>query len=103
MIEERRLAGTVQFIIATHSPLLMAYRHAEIVLFSHRGLRRATLSDTPHFRLYQDFFGDPQGFLDAANRQPRRIRVIDAGGGVAEVQERIRKEVADVLAARGGA
>jgi dTMP kinase len=44
-----------------------------------------------------------QGFLDEANRQPQRIRVIDANGSVAEVQERIRKEVADVLAARGRA
>jgi dTMP kinase len=44
-----------------------------------------------------------QGFLDEANRRPRQIRVIDASGSVAEVQERIRKEVADVLAARRGA
>jgi dTMP kinase len=43
-----------------------------------------------------------EGFLAEASRQPRRIRVIDAAGGVAEVQERIRKEVADVLAARRG-
>jgi predicted ATPase len=69
MIEERRVAGTVQFLIATHSPLLMAYPHADILLFSHRGIRRGALSDTPHFRLYQDFFSDPQGFLEAALRR----------------------------------
>ncbi len=68
MIEERRVAGTVQFLIATHSPLLMAYPHADILLFSHRGIRRGALSDTPHFRLCRDFFGDPQGFLDTALR-----------------------------------
>jgi len=44
-----------------------------------------------------------QGFLDEAKRRPGRIRVLDAGGDVAEVQGRIRKEVADVLAARRGA
>jgi dTMP kinase len=44
-----------------------------------------------------------EGFLAEAKRQARRIRVIDAGESVAEVQERIRKEVADVLAARRGA
>jgi predicted ATPase len=79
MIEERRAAGTVQFIIATHSPLLMAYPHADILLFSHRGLRRATLSDTPHFQLYQDFFADPAGFLDAAlERIAEERRALDA-------------------------
>ena len=66
MVEERRVAGTVQFLIATHSPLLMAYPHADILLFSHRGIRRGTLNDTPHFRLYRDFFDDPHGFLGAA-------------------------------------
>ncbi|MBV8650656.1 MAG: AAA family ATPase, partial [Alphaproteobacteria bacterium] len=80
MIEERRAAGTVQFIIATHSPLLMAYPHADILLFSHRGLRRATLSDTPHFRLYQDFFADPGGFLDAALERIAEERVAGLDG-----------------------
>lgn len=69
MIEERRVTGTVQFLIATHSPLLMAYPHADLLLFSHRGVRRGTLSDTPHFRLYQEFFSDPERFLDAALRR----------------------------------
>ena len=69
MLDERRASGSVQFLIATHSPLLMAYPHAEILLFSHRGLRRGTLNDTPHFRLYQDFFNDPGGFLEAALRR----------------------------------
>jgi len=44
-----------------------------------------------------------QGFLDEAKRQPQRIRVLDASGDVAEVQERIRKEAAGVLAAHRGA
>jgi dTMP kinase len=43
-----------------------------------------------------------QGFLDEAKRRPGRIRVIDAAGHVAEVQARIRKEVADVLATSRG-
>jgi thymidylate kinase len=43
-----------------------------------------------------------QGFLEEAKRRPGRIRVIDAAGDVAEVQARIRKEVADVLATRRG-
>jgi dTMP kinase len=44
-----------------------------------------------------------QGYLNEAKRQPQRIHVIDAGGPVAEVQDRIREEVAGVLAAHRGA
>jgi predicted ATPase len=69
MLDERRETGQVQFIIATHSPLLMAYRHADILLFSHRGIRHGALNDTPHFQLYRDFFSDPDEFLDAALRR----------------------------------
>jgi dTMP kinase len=39
-----------------------------------------------------------QGFLDEAQQRPCRIHVVDAGGELTEVQERIRKEVAGVLA-----
>lgn len=42
------------------------------------------------------------GFLTEARRRPERIRVVDATRSVAEVQEAIRREVADVLAARKG-
>lgn len=66
MIEERRVTGNVQFIVATHSPLIMAYPNAEILLFNYRGIRRGALHDTPHFRLYREFFRDPDGFLGAA-------------------------------------
>lgn len=43
------------------------------------------------------------GFLAEARRRPDRIVVVDASPGTAEVQERIRQEVARVLAAYPGA
>ncbi len=43
------------------------------------------------------------GFLAEAARRPERIRMVNAAAGVDEVQQRIREEVARVLAARQGA
>jgi dTMP kinase len=38
------------------------------------------------------------GFRTEALRNPERIHIIDAGGSIAEIQQRIRQEVAGVLA-----
>jgi predicted ATPase len=63
MIEAQRQSGKVQYVIATHSPLLMAFPGADLLHFSYRGLRRTTLDQTPHFRIYQAFCRDPDGYL----------------------------------------
>jgi predicted ATPase len=47
MLEEQRATGKVQYIIATHSPLLMAFPGADLLHFSYRGLHRTTLDLTP--------------------------------------------------------
>jgi predicted ATPase len=65
MLEEQRATGKVQYIIATHSPLLMAFPGADLLHFSYRGLRHTTLELTPHFRIYRDFCREPQAFLEA--------------------------------------
>jgi predicted ATPase len=63
MLEEQRQSGNVQHIIATHSPLLMGFPGADLLHFSYRGLRRTTLDQTPHFRIYREFCRDPGGYL----------------------------------------
>jgi predicted ATPase len=63
MLAEQRATGKVQYIIATHSPLLMGLPGADLLHLSHRGLRRATLAETPHFRIYREFCRDPEGYL----------------------------------------
>jgi predicted ATPase len=63
MLEEQRQSGNAQYIIATHSPLLMAFPGADLLHFSYRGLRRTTLDQTPHFRIYREFCRDPDGYL----------------------------------------
>lgn len=62
-IEKRRNA---QVIMATHSPILMAYAGAQLLGLSHRGIRPIELSDTEHLKMYRDFARDPEGFVAVA-------------------------------------
>jgi predicted ATPase len=63
MLAEQRKTGKVQYIIATHSPLLMGFPGADILHLSFRGLHRTTLEETPHFRMYREFCRDPERYL----------------------------------------
>jgi predicted ATPase len=63
MLDEHRASGNAQYIIATHSPLLMGFPGADLLHFSARGLERTTLDQTPHFRLYREFCREPQAYL----------------------------------------
>jgi predicted ATPase len=47
--------GASQFIIATHSPILMAYPHARIVRFDDSGIAEVAYEDTEHFVVTKDF------------------------------------------------
>jgi predicted ATPase len=52
-----------QFIIATHSPILMAYPDASILHFSDGEIQQAKYEDLEHVRLMRDFLQDPEVFL----------------------------------------
>jgi predicted ATPase len=52
-----------QFIIATHSPILMAYPDARIYLFSETGIREVAYEDTDHYRVARDFLNHREQML----------------------------------------
>ena len=52
-----------QFIIATHSPILMAYPRAKIILFDREGCREIGYEETEHFRITRDFLNHYEGRL----------------------------------------
>jgi predicted ATPase len=52
-----------QFIIATHSPILMAYPDAVIYEFSAQGIAPVAYQDTSHFKVTQSFLNDPARML----------------------------------------
>jgi len=53
-----------QFIIATHSPIVMAYPDAWIYACSADGIERIEYRDTEHFRVMHDFIVNPKRMLD---------------------------------------
>jgi predicted ATPase len=53
-----------QFIIATHSPILMAYPDAYIYACSPDGIELIDYYDTEHYRVMRDFVVNPKRILD---------------------------------------
>jgi predicted ATPase len=52
-----------QFIIATHSPILMAYPDASILQFSAEGIARTEYQETEHYQVTKMFLDDPERML----------------------------------------
>lgn len=52
-----------QFIIATHSPILMAFPDADIFEFSQKGIEKVSYRDTEHFQITKRFMDDPEKML----------------------------------------
>jgi predicted ATPase len=59
-------SGICQVIMATHSPLLMAYPEARLLRMAKYGLEPVTLQETDHYKVMREFCVDPAGFIDAA-------------------------------------
>jgi predicted ATPase len=53
-----------QVIMATHSPMLMAYPGARLLQLTKYGLEPVTVQDTEHYRLMREFWADPKSFID---------------------------------------
>ena len=54
-----------QFIIATHSPILMAYPRASLFMLDEGGYRKASYKETEHYKLFDQFMNNPDGMLKA--------------------------------------
>lgn len=52
-----------QFIIATHSPILMAYPRAKIFLLDGTGFAEVRYQDTEHYAVAKEFLNDPARML----------------------------------------
>jgi predicted ATPase len=58
--------GHCQVIMATHSPMLMAYPNATLLRLTKYGLEPVNLKDTDHYKVMREFCDDPKGFVEAA-------------------------------------
>ncbi|HEX8116062.1 MAG TPA: AAA family ATPase, partial [Pyrinomonadaceae bacterium] len=52
-----------QFVVATHSPILMALPGADILSFDHAPVRRVRYEEVEHVNLTRDFLNNPEAFL----------------------------------------
>jgi predicted ATPase len=52
-----------QFIIATHSPILMAYPRAKIFLVDNTGFTAVRYEETEHYAVTKEFLADPARIL----------------------------------------
>jgi predicted ATPase len=60
-----------QCVIATHSPILMAYPNAPILQFDDDGIHPVTYENTEHFQVTREFM----------NRYPSMLKILMAGDG----------------------
>jgi predicted ATPase len=64
LVEMRRLVqNNSQFIIATHSPILLAYPEATIYEISEEGLRQVAYEECEHYRVTRQFLEQPKRML----------------------------------------
>ncbi len=60
---DRLVKENSQFIIATHSPILMAFPNAELYQFSDSGIDKVAYQDTEHYLITKQFFNAPERIL----------------------------------------
>jgi predicted ATPase len=63
ILGENSKAGHAQFIIATHSPILLACPEASIYSFDHTPVQTITYQETEHYRIYKDFMQQRKKYL----------------------------------------
>jgi len=60
----RLVSHQSQLIIATHSPILLAYPHARIYQFSENGITEVKYTDTEHYQITKDFLNRYERMLE---------------------------------------
>lgn len=66
LLKRIEVNANAQLIIATHSPILMAFPGAQLLEMTRGGLREIAVEDTEHFRIWREFCADPPAFVDEA-------------------------------------
>jgi len=64
LLSEMTAAGHAQFIIATHSPILMACPGARIYSFDRSPVQAIAYHETSHYQVYRDFMNDQAKYVD---------------------------------------
>jgi len=73
IIHELETPRHAQFLIATHSPILLAYPGATLYQFEQDGIRKIAYRDTDHYLVTKEFLNNPErmlNYLFAEDEQP---------------------------------
>jgi predicted ATPase len=65
LLKDMSHAGHAQFIVATHSPILLACPGAKIYSFDHVPVKQVDYEETEQFRIYKGFMENRNKYLDA--------------------------------------
>jgi predicted ATPase len=60
--------GHAQFIIATHSPILLSCPGSRIISFDSGRLEAVQYEETDYYRIYRDFLADREKFLGSRSQ-----------------------------------
>jgi len=65
LLKEAGRSGQAQFIIASHSPILLACPGARILTFDDAPVRQIGYEDTNHYRIYREFMANPKKYISS--------------------------------------
>jgi predicted ATPase len=65
ILKESSQQGQMQFIIVTHSPILLSYPEATIFSFDDAPIKEIKYEDTDYYKIYKDFLNNPDRYLNA--------------------------------------
>lgn len=63
VLRDAAQAGQAQFIIATHSPILLATPESDILSFDAAPIQRIAYKETEYYRFYKDFMNNMNSYL----------------------------------------
>ncbi|MBO4222694.1 AAA family ATPase [Bradyrhizobium neotropicale] len=66
LLRRMDVTGHCQVLMATHSPVLMAYPNATLLRLTKYRLEPVTVEQTDHYKVMREFYADPKGFVNAA-------------------------------------
>jgi predicted ATPase len=69
-ILHNHLRNGCQFVIATHSPIIMEYPDSQIHMLDERGIRSIRYEETDHFLVTRGFLANPQRHLSELLAEP---------------------------------
>ncbi len=79
LIEAYAATGQAQFIIATHSPILLSLSGAQIYSFDGPRVQEVRYEETEHYQVYRQFFATQRSTAPAEGRHRAQEAATEEG------------------------